>query len=142
VPRTPLRQLRLVDSADVYKKDTLAGTLRRLRDRTEFVYLPEYAEAGNPPVAWSLPLNVEASLAPATAVPAFFAGLLPEGRRLTALRRVVGTSADDEFSMLLAVGSDTIGDVRVVPVGDAPADTKPVVVEDFSEVSFAAASVG
>jgi serine/threonine-protein kinase HipA len=135
--RTPLRQLRLVKTADVYKAGVLAGVLRRLPDRTEFGYLPEYLHAGGPPVAWSLPARAHVYTAPATAVPAFFAGLLPEGRRLTALRRSVGTSADDEFSMLLAVGGDTIGDVQVVPADDTPADTKPIIVDDFSEVVFA-----
>lgn len=135
--RTPLRQLRLVSSADVYKAGTLAGALRRLRDRTEFQYVPAYLAADGPRVAWSLPLKAEAYIAPAAAVPAFFAGLLPEGRRLTALRRIVGTSADDEFSMLLAVGSDTIGDVQIVPAGNPPADTNPVMVDDFGEVIFA-----
>lgn len=137
VARTPLRQLRLVSSADVYKAGTLAGALRRLRDRTEFQYVPAYLAADGPRVAWSLPLKAEAYIAPAAAVPAFFAGLLPEGRRLTALRRIVGTSADDEFSMLLAVGSDTIGDVQIVPAGNPPADTNPVMVDDFGEVIFA-----
>jgi serine/threonine-protein kinase HipA len=129
--------LRLVSSADVYKAGTLAGALRRLRDRTEFQYVPAYLAADGPRVAWSLPLKAEAYIAPAAAVPAFFAGLLPEGRRLTALRRIVGTSADDEFSMLLAVGSDTIGDVQIVPAGNPPADTNPVMVDDFGEVIFA-----
>ncbi len=82
-------------------------------------------------------MRAEPFTAPAAAVPAFFAGLLPEGRRLSALRRSVGTSADDEFSMLLAVGGDTIGDVQVVPVGEKPGDTKPVTVDDFGEVVFA-----
>ena len=135
--RTPLRQLRLVKTADVYKAGVPAGVLHRLPDRTEFLYLPEYLGAGGPPVAWSLPTRTQAFIAPAAAVPAFFAGLLPEGRRLTALRRSVGTSADDEFSMLLAVGGDTIGDVQVVPAGDSPADTAPVVIDDFSKVVFA-----
>jgi len=137
VARTPLRQLRLVSSADVYKAGTLAGALRRLRDRTEFQYVPAYLATDGPRVAWSLPLTAEAYIAPAAAVPAFFAGLLPEGRRLTALRRIVGTSADDEFSMLLAVGSDTIGDVQIVPAADPLADTNPVMVDDFGEVIFA-----
>ena len=135
--RTPLRQLRLVTDADVYKAGVLAGVLHRLPDRTEFRYLPEYFDAGGLPVAWSLPMRAEAFTAPAAAVPAFFAGLLPEGRRLTALRHTVGTSADDEFSMLLAVGGDTVGDVQVVPAGDTAGGTKPVVVEDFSKVVFA-----
>jgi serine/threonine-protein kinase HipA len=56
---------------------------------------------------------------------------------LTALRRAVGTSADDEFSMLLAVGGDTIGDVQIIPNGDTPASTTPVIVDDFSRVVFA-----
>lgn len=135
--RAPLRQLRLLKTADVYKAGTLAGVLRRLPDRTEFLYLPAYLDAGGEQVAWSLPPREEVFTAPAAAVPAFFAGLLPEGRRLTALRRAVGTSADDEFSMLLAVGGDTIGDVRVLPAGDAPTDSEPVVVDDFSKVVFA-----
>ena len=135
---TPLRQLRLVDSADVYKAGILAGTLRRLRDRTEFSYLPGYLDGAHQAVAWSLLLRAEAFIAPAAAVPAFFAGLLPEGRRLTAPRRTVGTSADDEFSLLLAVGGDTIGDVQVVPAGDMPAATaNPVVIDDFGKVVFA-----
>jgi len=137
VARTPLRQLRLAKTADVYKAGVPAGVLHRLPDRTEFHYLAEYLDSGKPPVAWSLPVRVEAFTAPAAAVPAFFAGLLPEGRRLTALRRTVGTSADDEFSMLLAVGSNTIGDVQVLPTGDTVTETKPVVVDDFSEVVFA-----
>jgi serine/threonine-protein kinase HipA len=136
--RTPLRQLRLVNSADVYKASVLAGTLRRLHDRTEFSYLPDYLDSAHQAVAWSLPLRAEAFIAPAAAVPAFFAGLLPEGRRLTALRRTVGTSADDEFSLMLAVGGDTIGDVQVVPAGDTPtATTNPIVIGDFGEVVFA-----
>ena len=135
--RTPLRQLRLVKTADVYKAGTLAGELHRLPDRTEFRYLPAYLTAGGPPVAWSLPLGARPFTAPASAVPAFFAGLLPEGRRLTALRRSVGTSADDEFSMLLAAGADTIGDVQVVPAGETPADSSPVTVDDFGDVVFA-----
>ena len=135
--RTPLRQLRLVKTADVYKAGVPAGFLRRLPDRTEFLYIPEYIDVGGPPVAWSLPARTQPFTAPAAAVPAFFAGLLPEGRRLTALRRSVGTSADDEFSMLLAVGGDTIGDVQVVPAGDTPADTTPITVDDFSKVVFA-----
>jgi serine/threonine-protein kinase HipA len=137
VARTSLRQLRLVKTADVYKAGVSAGVLRRLPDRTEFLYSREYLDAGGPPVAWSLPATAQALIAPAAAVPAFFAGLLPEGRRLTALRRSVGTSADDEFSMLLAVGGDTIGDVQVVPTGDTPADTTPIIIGDFSRVVFA-----
>ncbi len=48
------------------------------------------------------------------------------------------TSADDELSLLLAVGADAIGDVAVVPEGDAWAATAPALeVDDFARVSFA-----
>ncbi|MGO9161211.1 MAG: type II toxin-antitoxin system HipA family toxin [Streptosporangiaceae bacterium] len=129
--------MRLVRQADVYKAGELAGRMHRLPDRTEFTYLPAYADDGRPAVAWSMPPRAEPYTAPAAAVPAFFAGLLPEGRRLSAIRRNVGTSADDEFSMLLAVGGDTVGDVQVVPAGEPPAEGSPVVVDDFSAVVFA-----
>jgi serine/threonine-protein kinase HipA len=134
---TPLQQLRLVKTADVYKAGERAGVLRRLPDRTEFSYLPEYLDRHGQQVAWSLPAVEGIVIAPAAAVPAYFAGLLPEGRRLTALRRGVGTSADDEFSMLLAAGSDTIGDVQVVPAGESPASSTGAEIDDFSSADFA-----
>lgn len=56
----------------------------------------------------------------AGAVPPYFAGLLPESRRLTALQRAIKTSADDEFSLLLAIGHDAIGDVQVVARDGTP----------------------
>jgi len=72
-------------------------------------------------------------------VPPFFAGLLPEGRRLTALRRKVKTSADDELTLLVAVGQDTVGDVQVVGRGqapEAPGRHEPVLQNPLS-ISFA-----
>jgi serine/threonine-protein kinase HipA len=63
-------------------------------------------------------------------VPPFFAGLLPEGARLVALITRLKTSAADEFSLLVAVGGDTIGDVRVLPEGAAPEEPEPLVRVD------------
>jgi serine/threonine-protein kinase HipA len=49
----------------------------------------------------------------------------------------VKTSADDELSLLLAVGADVIGDVQVVPRGVTPAAIPPrVVVEQVTDVRF------
>lgn len=48
------------------------------------------------------------------------------------------TSADDELSLLLAVGADTIGDVQVVPAGVAPSEVPPrIAIEKIGEISFA-----
>ena len=50
------------------------------------------------------------TIRPGGGLPPFFAGLLPEGHRLAVLRRDVETSADDELTLLLAVGADAPGD--------------------------------
>lgn len=133
-----LSEVKNVEVADVYKGVALAGKLHRRRDRTEFTYAPGYLQQRSVAVATTLPLRAEPFVVPAGAVPAFFAGLLPEGRRLNALRARVRTSADDELSLLLAIGSDTVGDVRVLPEGLGPEAIEPLVVvrKSWSEVDF------
>lgn len=108
-----LRRLRSVDHALVRKQGTPAAMLTREQGAVRFAYLEGY---DGPAVATTLPLADEPVVMPAGAVPAFFAGLLPEGRRLSALRRTVKTSLDDELSLLLAVGGDAVGDVTVLPI--------------------------
>ena len=109
--------------ADVYKGGVLAARLERHEGGTRFTYLPAYLAAGGPPVATTLPLSPHPVDTGAGAVPAFFTGLLPEGRRLASLRRAVKTSADDELGLLMAAGSDPVGDVQIVPHGEPlPAD--------------------
>ena len=97
---------RRVAQADVLVAGRPAATLTRTDAGVAFAYRPDYLDAPGPPVATTLPLTEEPVLTPAGAVPPFFAGLLPEGRRLTNLRRTVKTSADDDLSLLIAVGAD------------------------------------
>jgi serine/threonine-protein kinase HipA len=127
--------LRHVRSADVLKSGRLAARLTRLADGgVEFRYLHEYLrDPGAEPVAFTLPLGDGPVRTPAGALPPFFAGLLPEGHRLSVLRRAVKTSADDELTLLLAVGEDAPGDVQVVPEGAAGSDPRPVIGEDAPE---------
>lgn len=89
-------------------------------------------------MATTLPLTDEPVVTRGGAVPPFFTGLLPEGRRLSSLRRAVKTSADDELSLLLAIGGDAIGDVQVVASGQEPGPVEPAVqvTKAWSEVSF------
>lgn len=48
------------------------------------------------------------------------------------------TSADDELSLLLAVGADAVGDVQVVPAGVAPTEVPArIAIENIAETSFA-----
>ena len=57
-------------------------------------------------------------LSAAGAAPPYFTGLLPEGRRLNALRRSIKTSADDDLSLLIAAGGNPVGDVQIVGHGE------------------------
>lgn len=127
---------RSVHAADVYVGQTHAATLTKGPGSVQFSYLPKYLAAGGPPVATTLPLTPQPVITHGGALPPFFTGLLPEGRRLSALRNSVKTSADDELSLLLAVGADAIGAVSVVPAGHLPETTaSPVPGElDFGEL--------
>jgi len=133
-----LERLRTVDEAAVFKDGQRAATLTRTPNGVEFRYLDDWIKASAAPVATTLPVTPEPVVRPAGAVPAYFAGLLPEGRRLGALRRAVKTSADDELSLLLAVGADAIGDVQVAPSGIEPSEVPPrVALERIGDVRFA-----
>ncbi|MFF1884099.1 type II toxin-antitoxin system HipA family toxin [Pseudarthrobacter sp. NPDC058196] len=104
--------------ADVYKAGVLAARLERHDGGTRFSYLPAYLESGRPAVASSLPLTDQPVLSAAGAAPPYFTGLLPEGRRLNALRRSIKASADDDLSLLIAAGGNPVGDVQVVGHGE------------------------
>jgi serine/threonine-protein kinase HipA len=128
-----LGELRDVQVADVRKHGVIAATLTRTPQGVVFRYQPEY---DGPAVATTLPVSEEPLLTPAGALPAFFTGLLPEGRRLSSLRRAVKTSADDELTLLLAVGSNLVGDVQVSPTGELPEPVESLRVSNWSEVRF------
>ena len=104
--------------ADVYKAGQLAARLERHDGGTKFSYLPAYLASGGPAVASSLPLSADPVLSAAGAAPPYFTGLLPEGRRLNALRRSVKTSVDDDLSLLIAAGANPVGDVQIVGHGE------------------------
>lgn len=128
---------RHLTSAHVLKGDRLAATLTRTSDGVRSAYTNEYLDHRGPAVASTLPVTDEPITTPSGALPPFFSNLLPEGRRLTALRRAVKTSADDELSLLIAVGDDPVGDVRVVPSGGVVQTPQTVpVTGDFSDVRF------
>ncbi|WP_349904370.1 type II toxin-antitoxin system HipA family toxin [Parafrigoribacterium humi] len=127
------------ERADVFKAGRHAATLARTTGGVEFSYLPDYlGSAVATAIASTLPLTDQPRVTAAGAVPPYFAGLLPEGRRLTNLRQTIKTSADDELSLLVAVGADPIGDVQVVAAGDQPGDVEAIatVEKNFSDIRF------
>lgn len=116
--------------AYVHKDGRLAATLTREGTGTTFQYLPEYLADDMVPIGTTLPLTDRPVATPGRSVPAFFAALLPEGRRLTALRTSLKVSADDELSMLLAVGADPVGDIAVTATPEPPTPEEPVAVSN------------
>lgn len=133
-----LEELKTIPRADVYKSGALAAHFTR-RDSGEvvFCYTDDWVSNDGPPVATTLPVTKQPVVTTAGAVPPFFAGLLPEGRRLGALRRSVKSSADDELTLVLGVGGDTVGDVTVVAEGESPDLVQPrLQIESFDGVKF------
>lgn len=129
---TGAADLREIANADVYIGDQLAAHLTRMQgDQISFDYHadshPTVGRVRERSVAWSLLRTGNYPIiTTGGAVPAFFAGLLPEGVRLGVVTSSTKTSADDHFTLLLAIGADTIGNIRVFPSGTAPIQPLPM----------------
>jgi serine/threonine-protein kinase HipA len=136
--------LRTVDAADVYLDDEVVASLQRTPgDEIRFTYKDTSVGAGESvrdrSVSWSLLITDEYPVTTTGgAVPSFFAGLLPEGVRLGIVTSSTKTSTDDHLTLLLAIGADAIGNVRVLPAGVEPPKTPPMFVperdSDFRKV--------
>ncbi|MDT5184737.1 MAG: serine/threonine-protein kinase HipA [Mycobacterium sp.] len=136
--------LRTVNDADIYLNDEVVASLNRSpRDEISFSYTdPSHKPSESVrerSVSWSLPITAEYPvITTGGAVPPFFAGLLPEGVRLGVVTSSTKTSTDDHLTLLLAIGADTIGNVRVLPAGVDPPENSPMFVperdSDFREV--------
>ena len=121
--------------ADIWFHNTLAAHFTRDGDQTTFHYRDDYS---GPPIATSLPVSADPVITRSGAIPPFFAGLLPEGRRLSSLRRNIKASADDELSLLLEVGADPVGAVSIFPHGESPRPAEPIVpLEGEADFSLA-----
>lgn len=124
--------LRTVVDADVYLGEHLVARLTRgAGDTITFDYVADLDAGGGgiraQSVSWSLLRSGEYPVTTtAGAVPTFFAGLLPEGVRLGVVTTSTKTSPDDHLTLLLAIGADTIGNVRVLPAGAEPPPSAPM----------------
>ncbi|MEO0023846.1 MAG: hypothetical protein RL196_287 [Actinomycetota bacterium] len=101
--------------AHIYKQGELAAVFSKENGKVRFDYLSDYVTLGKPAIASTLPLTSEPIILANGATPAFFAGLLPEGPRLQAMRSRIKTSLNDDVGLLLEIGADLIGDVQVLP---------------------------
>lgn len=118
--------------AGVWIGEQQVAELERTREYVEFRYLPETTI----PVATTLPMKQSPVRTQPGALPPFFAGLLTEGRRLSALKRSVKTSADDDLGLLLAVGGNTVGRVVVLPEGERPKKPEASIDLDAPDLDF------
>lgn len=131
--------LRRVDVADVYRGDALAGELRRTDDGTQFTYSAKFLADrpfGDEGVSWTMPPSEMPYLGHGESLPRFFANLAPEGGRLAATVGRLHTSPDDLMTVLLAVGRDCVGDVRVVPSGSPLELPRARAVPDIGDADF------
>lgn len=130
---------REVDQVAVFRNTERVGTLRRTAQGSRFEYDADFFELHrNTPggIATHLPYARRTTDTAGVNLHPYFAGLLPEGLRLGAMVNRLKTSEDDLFTLLVAGGSDCVGDIFVVPEGQAPTldeETTPVT----EDVSFA-----
>lgn len=111
---------RAIMRADVYRGDERVGTLERTSAGCTFSYSDEFfATHHDRPggIARQFPYSRQRYEQQGDNLHAFFAGLLPEGSRLRTIVSALKTSESDMFSLLLATGSDTVGDISVVAEG-------------------------
>src|ERR1700689_1676300 len=99
---------------NLYFYDRFAGILRQEPDgRFAFNYDEAYLSAGNPAIAYTLPLQFD-TLYSARGLHAFFDNLVAEGWLAHAQARALGIAAADRFARLLAFGHDCVGAASVL----------------------------
>ncbi len=126
--------VRGVERIDVHSGEVRIGELARTRLGARFTYDEAHVarHRGDPlrAVAFAMPVRDATYEITGANLHPFFAGLLPEGLRLKALVRAVKTSEDDLFSLLVAVGTDTVGDVSATLPGGRPEARSPMLGPD------------
>lgn len=96
----------------IYKNSKLSGTLKRTPQGSEFTFTPVFLEdKKEDSFSYCIKKSSTPIITMGDNLPPFFAGLLPEGRRLNSVVRKLKTSEDDLFSIFAALGSECIGDI-------------------------------
>lgn len=114
---------RSVESVDIYRNGTRAGTLRRTARGALFEYDRAFFEAHHMlsgGLALHLPYAQRTIETQGVNLHTYFAGLIPEGLRLRSLLARTKTSEDDLFTLLVAAGPDCIGDLFPILPGGNP----------------------
>jgi serine/threonine-protein kinase HipA len=107
-----LNDIKTITELNIYKNAEFAGVLKRTPQGCEFQLCADFlANTSMPYFSYCIKNSTHPLMMNGDNLPPFFAGLLPEGRRLNALVNKLKTSADDLFSLFAAVGADCIGDI-------------------------------
>lgn len=105
---------RSVEKLDVFQNDVRVGALHRTAKGCAFEYDDAFFAAHKDApggIATTLPFSRKRTDIEGDTLPTYFAGLLPEGRRLSAMRSRLKTSSDDLFTLLVAAGPNCVGDL-------------------------------
>jgi serine/threonine-protein kinase HipA len=108
-----------IDTVKVFKKGTFAGTLERTKNGSRILFSEEFCKS-NKNLTFCISTTDLVYEFSGAGLPPYFAGLLPEGLRLKALIKKLKTSPDDFFTLLVATGSEFVGDVHFGDVSGTP----------------------
>lgn len=109
----------MVRELNVWFLGNLVGVLTQDKGYLSFRYLPEWlASQHAQPLSQSLPLQTE-SFDDRQAKP-FFAGLLPEGNKRTAVADILKVSSKNDFALLDGLGGECAGALMVLEPGQMP----------------------
>lgn len=115
-----------VNKLIIYKNLEIAGSLTRTEQGCELKLDNDFIKNTKTTYfSYCIPKNTPNIVITGDNLPPFFAGLLPEGRRLNALINKIKTSKDDLFSLFAAVGSDCIGDITIENISHNGLKTYP-----------------
>ncbi len=109
-----MTDFRSVEDLLVFCDGDHVADLRRTPKGCLFQYTSAFLASPRPQIALQLPKTSEGLRVEGLAnLPTYFAGMLPEGIMFAAVKRLIGSAADDLFAVLAATGADAIGDIDV-----------------------------
>ncbi|MBC7420179.1 MAG: HipA domain-containing protein [Bdellovibrio sp.] len=102
---------KLINQIQIFKDEKSAGTLERTHAGCKINFTSEFK---NTETLLTFKISTKNKIYDfrGAGLPPYFAGLLPEGLRLKALIKKLKTSPDDLFSLLVASGDETIGNIH------------------------------
>ncbi|GAA1472972.1 HipA domain-containing protein [Corynebacterium felinum] len=127
-----------INQAVVYVDEQPAALLSRHQHTISFDYLPQYQ---GPEIATTLPRDCGRIDTGSRRMPAFFSALLPEGHRRDQVQRQIKSAPEDELTLMVHLGAETVGNVRIFPAGGFPHPIKLPTMEQLDLAAYANYSV-